>query len=168
MILYLYLISISRCLYAYYVYIILSCRRCQVRFTPLKVRTLNLTIWTTFLHLINFCLGLSSAAGFFNPGARVPTSAKCSSCFSVRSGGGGDAWFELVTVSFVSYIFSLLINRFHRYRWVALVSWLNYLILAIDLSGSFVQYLVKLTVDPTLDSSALLYIHHMLPMASAE
>ena len=47
--------------------------------------------------------------------------------------------------------------------WVAVISWLNCLILTINLWGSSAQHLVKLAVDPTLDSSALL---HIQPAAS--
>ena len=54
----------------------------------------------------------------------------------------------------------LLINRRHRYRWVTVVSWLNYLILAVDQWVSFTQQLVNRAVGPTLDLSALLHIHH--------
>ena len=43
---------------------------------------------------------------------------------------------------------------------VVVVSWLNYLILAIDWWGSSTQHLVRLTIDPNLDSSTLFHIHH--------
>ena len=42
-----------------------------------------------------------------------------------------------------SWLYSYLINRRHSYRWVAAVSWLKYLILAIDSWRSSAQHQVK-------------------------
>ena len=61
-----------------------------------------------------------------------------------------------VTVIF-RWLYFYLINRRHPSRWVAVVSWLKHLILAVDLWGSSAQHQVKLTVDRTF---ALLHIHH--------
>ena len=52
-----------------------------------------------------------------------------------------------------------LINRHLPYKWVAVVSWLNYLTLAVDLWGSSDKHQAKRTVNPTLVSSVLLHIH---------
>ena len=51
-----------------------------------------------------------------------------------------------------------LIIKGHSHRWVAVVSWLNYLILAIDLWGSSTQYQVKCTVELLLHLSTLLHM----------
>ena len=53
-------------------------------------------------------------------------------------------------------VFFPLVNRCHPYRGVAVVSWLNYLILAIDLWNSSVLHLVKW---PPLDLS-LVHIYY--------
>ena len=52
------------------------------------------------------------------------------------------------------------INRHHPCGWIAVVFWLNYLIVAIDLWGSSTQYFGKCTVNSSLDSFTLLHIHH--------
>ena len=54
------------------------------------------------------------------------------------------------------WLYFYLINRRHPYKWIAVVSWLNYLILAVDPCGSSAQHQVKSAVD----SSALLHIHN--------
>ena len=79
-------------------------------------------------------------------------------------------WLSNLKVALFNSIFMLLIifcwlcffliSRCHPNRWVAVVSWLSYLILAVDQCGSFTQHLVKCTSDLFLDSSALLHIHH--------
>ena len=46
---------------------------------------------------------------------------------------------------------SFLIDRSHPYRWGAVVSWLNHLILAVDLCDSSAQHRMKHVVDPLLD-----------------
>ena len=48
----------------------------------------------------------------------------------------------------------------HPWRWVAVVSWRNYVILAIDQWSSLVQHLVQHIVDPMLGSSTKLHIQH--------
>ena len=48
--------------------------------------------------------------------------------------------------------------------WVAVVSWLNNLILDVSLWGSHAQYLVNCVVDRHLDSSALLHIYHAVSL----
>ena len=40
--------------------------------------------------------------------------------------------------------FFFLINRYYLYKWVAVVFWLNNLILDVDLQGSFIQHQMKL------------------------
>ena len=57
-------------------------------------------------------------------------------------------------------LYFCLTNRRHPERWVTVVPWLNYLILAVDLWRSSTQHQVTRTADPTLDSSALLHIHY--------
>ena len=57
--------------------------------------------------------------------------------------------------SFDDYFF---IYRCHSYWWVAVVSVLYNMILAIDLWGSAAQHMVKYSVDFLSDSSALLNI----------
>ena len=53
-----------------------------------------------------------------------------------------------------------LINRCSPYRWVVLVSWLNYVIPAVDLWGSTTQHQVQLAVDLILGSSTILHIQY--------
>ena len=55
-----------------------------------------------------------------------------------------------------------LINRYDSYWWVAIVSWLKYLILAIYQWDFFTQHLMKHAVDLPLDSSVLFYIHQVI------
>ena len=118
-------------------------------FTLSKVLKLNVTLWTVFLHLSNFDLGLSSVADLSNPEVWAPTAAEHAFCLSARSTMrlGHMLWIRVI-VTFVGCFFNffvLLNNWCHPYEWVAVVSWLNSLILA---------------VDPTMDSSALLHTHH--------
>ena len=56
----------------------------------------------------------------------------------------------------------LLFHQYIRlpYKWIAVVSWLNYFILAIDVWASSSQYRVKCAFHPTLDSSTLFHIYH--------
>ena len=51
------------------------------------------------------------------------------------------------------WLYFYFINRGNSYRWVAAVSWLNYLILAVDLWSSSAQHSVKRAVDPDTESS---------------
>ena len=60
----------------------------------------------------------------------------------------------------ITVFFLNLINWRHPKRWVALASWLKFLILAVDLRGSSVRYLVKRNVDPALGLFTLLQIHY--------
>ena len=120
----------------------------------LKVRTLSVAICTVLLHLSNFyfylclCLSLSSVADFSNTGARAPTSAERLHIIWIR-----------VMVIF-RWLYFYFINRHHFYRWVAVVFWLNRLILAFGLWCCSVQHQVKCTVDSTYFTSTI-----MLPMA---
>ena len=92
-----------------------------------------------FLHLDNFGLGLGSVADFSNTGARTLTSVECDSCLPAWR----DIQFKLESWrSFLSCFF-YLINRHHPYRWVTVVTWLNYLILTVDLWGSSIKHLLK-------------------------
>ena len=59
----------------------------------------------------------------------------------------------------------ILIHRSHPKRWAAVVPQSNYLTLAVDPWDSSAQHLVKLAVDPSLDSSAFTSTR-LLPMAS--
>ena len=61
---------------------------------------------------------------------------------------------------FFLFLMGVLFNGCQPYRWVAIVSWLNYLILAFYLWGSSAKHLVKFDVEQTFNSSALLHIHH--------
>ena len=134
------------------------------QFPLFKVLMLNVAMGTVFLHLSNFGLGLSlgSVADILNTGARAPTSAECTPCLPAQKGKwfGHTAWIWVMVI--LHWLF-FLINRCHLYRWVAIVSWLNYLILAIDLKGSSTQHLVTLAFVPALNSSTML-----LPMASGD
>ena len=53
------------------------------------------------------------------------------------------------------------INWRHPYRWVAVVFWLNKMILAVDLWDSSAQHQVKRAVDPLLNSPIFLHIHQL-------
>ena len=99
-----------------------------------KFVTFTVDMQTMLLHLSNFGLSLDlrSVADFSNTGAR----AKCGPFFNAR-----EVWcsLELQLKSRGIEIFCELffsINIRYPYRWVQVVSWLNYLILTVDL-GSF-------------------------------
>ena len=72
----IFAMNVSMFLYAYYVYAMIYCRRCQPSSCPIlfNVLTLNVTICIVLLHFSNFCFSLSSVADFSNTGVRVPTS----------------------------------------------------------------------------------------------
>ena len=99
------------------------------------------------------CYGLNTAD-------RTPTSAKRTPSLLARTmmRFGHTVWMR-ITVIF-RWLYFYFINRHHLYRWVAVVSWLNYVILAVNLWSFSVHYQMKLAIDPTLGSSALLHIHH--------
>ena len=128
-------------------------------FTLFKVLTLNAGMWTIFLHQSNFCLSLSSIADFSNTWVRALTSVEHAPCLPMQRvmQFGHMVWIRVLVI-FCWLFLCFFINRHHSYRLVAVVSWLNYLILAIDLWSSFAQHLVKVTGDPTLNSSTLLNI----------
>ena len=96
-----------------------------------KVLTSSVTSSTLILHLSYFSLrlSLSSVADFSNIGARSTTPAERVSCLSawkmMRFG-------EMVWVRISWWHYFYLNNRRHPYRWVNVVSWLNYLILVVD------------------------------------
>ena len=120
---------------------------------------LDVSMLTMFLHLSKLSLDLGSVSDFLNTGTRPPTSKEHTSClFAGRMMQWGCTVWIRFRVIFRWLFF--IINRYHHYRWVAVLSWLNYLILAIDLWGSSTLSLVKLAVDLSLDLSALLYIYH--------
>ena len=52
------------------------------------------------------------------------------------------------------WLFFFLISRHHPDKWVAAVSWLNFLILAVDLWNSSTQYLMKFAFYLNLDVSS--------------
>ena len=116
----------------------------------------NLAMLTMFLHLSNFGLGFSCGADSSNTRAWVPTSAERLPLFF--------AWWAIrfehsFWIASFSWLFFLVHKRL-PYKWVAVVSWRNCPIPAVDPSVSPTQHLVKLAVDPTLDSSALLHVHY--------
>ena len=59
----------------------------------------------------------------------------------------------------VIFRWHFFISRCYPYRWVAVVSWLNNMITAVDLWGSTVKRLMMRAVDPPLELSTLLHIH---------
>ena len=113
-----------------------------------------------FKHLSSFCLCLSSVADFSNTGVRAPTSAECAPFLPMQRAMqfGHMVWVRVMII--FRWLYFYFINRRHPYRWVAVVSWLNYLILGVDLWGSSAQYRVKRAIDLMLGSSTLLHIHH--------
>ena len=110
------------------------------KFIVFNVEMLKVAMLTMLLHLFSLC----SVSDF-----RAPTSVELAEGWC-----GLDVWFELVTITFWwRSFFFLLINRRHPYRWVAVVSWLNYLILVVDQWDSF-------TAGLFLDSFTLLHNHY--------
>ena len=71
---------------------------------------------------------------------------------------GHKVWVRVIVI--IPWPYFKLISSCHSWRWVAAVSWLCCLILAVDLWGSSAQSLAKHAVDPMLGSSTVLYIHH--------
>ena len=67
--------NVSVFLYAYYVYVMIYCRSCQLGSWPIlfTVLTLNFGISIVRLHFSNFCFSLSSGRILPNTGARAPT-----------------------------------------------------------------------------------------------
>ena len=63
-------------------------------------------------------------------------------------------------VMVIRWLYFYLINKRNPYRWVSVVYWLNYLILAVDLRGSTMQHQVKRAVGLRLGFSCLHNIHH--------
>ena len=113
--------------------------------------TLNIDRYNVFLHSWNFCLCLSSVAYFSKTDARALTSVERAPFLPAQRAMrfGRMAWVRIMIIN--QWLYFYLINRRHPYIWVAVVSWLNYLILAVDLCGSSAQ-------NPC--SSALLHIHN--------
>ena len=73
---------------------------------------------------------------------------------------GHMVWISHGNLSVAVFFCIFLSNRCHLYKWIAVVSWLNCLILALDLWGGSAQHLWKLAIDLKLDSSVLLHIHY--------
>ena len=115
-----------------------------------KILTLSVAICTVLLHLSNFCLCSSSATDFFNIGVRTPTSSERASCLPVRRTIRFEhiVWVGVMVIS--RWLYFYLTNRHLPYVWIAVVSRLNYLTLAVDLRGSSAQYQVKPAVDPSV------------------
>ena len=86
-------------------------------------------VFTMLLHRNK--LDLRCVPDFLNTGTRVPISTERTP--SERQ-WGLDIWFNLETLLSFGGCF-YLINRCYSYRWVAIVFWLNYLTLVIDLWG---------------------------------
>ena len=131
-----------------------------------KVLTLNVAIWTLFLHLSNFWfhMSLSSVADFSDPGAKVPTSEERVPSFPEWRAKQIRQMFWCRGM----VVFCLFFSQQHSYRWVAVVSFLSYLTLSVDLWISSTYHLLKFTVDPTLDSSTLLHIYHTASLPSSD
>ena len=132
-----------------------------------KILTLSITMCIEFLHQSNFCLGfgLNSVVDFSNTETRAPTSAERVLPLSVQRmmRFGYTVWISVMVIFRWLFFwgFFYLINKRHPYWWEAVFSWLNHLILAVDLWSSFAQHQVKRAVDLTLGSFALLHIHHV-------
>ena len=85
------------------------------------------------LLLSNFVFDLSSGTDFSNTESSNPISTECTHCWPAWRA----MWFRhLVIMEIFLRLHFFLTNRRHPYRWVAVVSWLNYLILIIHQSGS--------------------------------
>ena len=128
-------------------------------FTLIKVVILNVAKLTLCLHLSNFGLGLCLITVidvFENWEQKSNHSRRRPLLTSARGQCGLDIWFGLESLQFFVGCF-FHVNRCHSYRGVAVISCLKYLILTFDLCSS-TKHLVKLAVDPTLDSSAELHI----------
>ena len=92
---------------------------------------LKVAMLTLILHLSK--LGLSFVTDFFfNSGARTPITTDCLPCLPVWWA----MWFELVMLFFWWLLPTTTINICHPWRWIAVVTWLNYLNLTIDRWGS--------------------------------
>ena len=115
-------------------------------FIVFKLLMLNVVMLTMFVHQSNFGLGLSSVSDFSKTVvARAPTlEERALTLLARRTMHFGHTFWIRVMVNFCWLL---------PPRWTALIFWLNYLILTVDLGGSFIQDLLKRTVDPTLDSS---------------
>ena len=127
------------------------------RFIVFNVLRLKVTMLVILLYVSKF--GLDSLADFFNTGARVLTSAECTHCLLVWK----SMQFRHIVWIRVMVIFqwlSFLIKRHYPYRWIALVSWLNYLNLVVIQWCFSTQHLVKQGIDLALNSSTLPHIHH--------
>ena len=131
---------------------------------PILYKVLMLSVTMSTVHFgqshFSWVLGLSSIADFSNTGVRAPTSAEHTHSFSpwMAKWFGYMVWIKVMVIFWWLYFF--LINRCHFYRWIAVVSWLSHLILAIDLWGSFTQHQVKQAIGLILGSSTLLHIPH--------
>ena len=125
-------------------------------FIVFKVLTLKVAIWTIYLHLSKLSLGY--VADFLNTEARAPTSAECIHCLLAWR----LMWFGCIILIRVMVIFCWLfffINGYHPYRRVAVISWLNYLIL-----GRRILLLINKILLPSVWGSvplAQLQIHHI-------
>ena len=92
------------------------------------------SLWVTLdcgcqLFSSNFGLGLGCVDNFLNPGARTSTIVECFRMWMAIL-FEHMLWIKIILIFHWLFFF---INRFHLYRWVGLVYWLNYLILAVDL-----------------------------------
>ena len=69
-------------------------------FTFLKVLMLNVAMWTVFLHLHDFSLGLSSLADFLSPGAGSLTSAEHIPCLPawMAMQFGHSVWIRVIVI----------------------------------------------------------------------
>ena len=96
-----------------------------------------------------------------NIGAKGSSSAELAPCILEKRVKQFEhmVWIRVMLIFRWLFLF-FLVRRCQFYRWVVVVdSWKKYLILTVDLWASSAQHLVKLTVNPTLDSSALFHIH---------
>ena len=71
---------------------------------------------------------------------------------------GHMVWVKVMVIFRWPY-FNLVSSR-NPWRWVVVVSWLNDVIIAVDIWGSSIQHLVKHAVNLMLGSAAVIYIHH--------
>ena len=123
-----------------------------------KILLLNVAMWTVSLRLCNFGLNLSFGclANYLNIRARSLNSIESAKWF------GHMVWIWVMVI--FRLLFFYLITWHHSYRWVAVISWLNYLSLVVYLWSSSTKHHERLVVDLTLNSSAFASTI-LLPMA---
>ena len=126
-----------------------------------KVLTSNVTICSGLLPLSNFCLCcVLQLQLIFKHWGESSNLSRTHLWFSAwRAMRFGHTMWVKVIITF-RWLYFNLINRWLPYGRVAVVSWLNHLILAVDLWGISSQYQVKRVVNPTMGSSALLHNHN--------